>query len=919
MAAPKFAIVTQLFIDGAWLDISVDVRQSDGVQISRGRPDEASSADPSTCTLTLNNRLGKYSPRNPTGPYYGKIGRNTPIRVLANGIVRFTGEVSSWPQRWDKTGRDVYVPVQAYGVMRRLGQGVAPLRSVMYRGVTALDTVVAYWPCEDGEDATEFASALPDHPAMTPRAAVEMASFDGFKCSEPLPKASGTRWIGSVPAYTVTGETQINFLLAVPDFGTTVSETLCAINTTGTAARWVVDVTPAGSLVLRAYDSEGVLLFSSGTVFNVNGRLMRVTVELEQVGAHVDWQVWTLEVGQLVADAAGSGTLMNRTVGRVTRIGMNVAGAQLDETVFGHIVVKNALGPADSLAGLELRAYDGEWAARRIQRICAEEGITLTTGGALQDTVSMGPQLPGALLDLLAEAAAADMGILFEARDTGGLYYRTRASMYAVNPVVTLHYPDRTVFGIEPVEDDDGIRNDITVTRVNGSSARAQLQLGPLSVNAPPAGIGRYDDEVTVSVERDEDLVNQASWRLHMGTVDEARYPVIGMNLAAPAYTADPVLTAAAQDLDVGDRIVITDAPVLSTTPEDIEQIAQGFTESLGQYEWLIDVNCTPAKPLNVGKYDATSGPGEARYSSNGTTLGGDVPASESALVLNGVSPGRASTPDAAALDIVGDLDVRVHVAMDDWTPATTQTLLSKSTATGNQRSWQFNVNTGGGLVLVWSANGTATMTATSTAGVAAANGTARWVRATLDVDNGAAGRTVTFYTSTDGENWTQLGAPVTTATVTSIFNSTAPVVVGAIDVGVTNRLAGKVHAVEIRNGINSTVVARPEFGAQPAGTTSFVDSTGKTWTVTAPASIQAVANTLFPDALLVLTPSGPPWSGSAVPFDIIVYGERMTVTAVSGVSFGQVFTVTRSVNGVVKSHATGAVVELFKPSVYAL
>jgi hypothetical protein len=208
-------------------------------------------------------------------------------------------------------------------------------------------------------------------------------------------------------------------------------------------------------------------------------------------------------------------------------------------------------------------------------------------------------------------------------------------------------------------------------------------------------------------------------------------------------------------------------------------------------------------------------------------------------LLLTGGSPGRASTPDTAALDITGDIDVRVHVAMDDWTPSATQGLIGKYISTGNQRSWRLTVLATGVLRLVWSTNGSTSITADSTAAVSAANGTSIWVRVTLDVDNGAAGRDIKFWTSSDGETWTQLGATVTQATVTSIFNSTAEVAVGSgFDSGTQERLAGKVSAVEIRNGIAGTVVANPVFGEQPAGTTSFVDSTGLTWTVTAPASI---------------------------------------------------------------------------------
>lgn len=57
----------------------------------------------------------------------------------------------------------------------------------------------------------------------------------------------------------------------------------------------------------------------------------------------------------------------------------------------------------------------------------------------------------------------------------------------------------------------------------------------------------------------------------------------------------------------------------------------------------------------------------------------------------------------------------------------------------------------------------------------------------------------------------------------------------------------------------------------------------------------------------------------SQFPFDIIIDGEQMTVTAISGTSLTQTMTVARSVNGVVKAHTTGATVQLFRPPVIAL
>jgi hypothetical protein len=64
---------------------------------------------------------------------------------------------------------------------------------------------------------------------------------------------------------------------------------------------------------------------------------------------------------------------------------------------------------------------------------------------------------------------------------------------------------------------------------------------------------------------------------------------------------------------------------------------------------------------------------------------------------------------------------------------------------------------------------------------------------------------------------------------------------------------------------------------------------------------------------------AGPLWATTGLPVSIMVGGEEMTVTAISGASSPQTFTVTRSVNGVVKTHLTGAAVKLKRPGILGL
>jgi hypothetical protein len=178
-------------------------------------------------------------------------------------------------------------------------------------------------------------------------------------------------------------------------------------------------------------------------------------------------------------------------------------------------------------------------------------------------------------------------------------------------------------------------------------------------------------------------------------------------------------------------------------------------------------------------------------------------------LELPGVVGSYASTPDSAAVSITGDIDLRAKVAMDDWTPAAIQSLIGKWLESGDQRSFALRVGTDGRPRLIWSTDGTgaATVEMIATAAPSIADGETLWVRATLDVDDGAGNRVAKFYTSTDGAAWTQLGSTVTTAGTASIFDGTAVLHIGGHDatIGV---LAGNVYQAEVHNGVDGPLVA---------------------------------------------------------------------------------------------------------------
>ncbi|SEO83619.1 hypothetical protein [Actinacidiphila rubida] len=618
-------LMVELLIDGSWVDITkrVMVRDSNGqISITRGQTSEGQQPSPGTCSLQLNNRDGLFSPANPMSPYYGKIGRNTQLRVsVAKGddkSYRFWGEVTGWPEDWDSTDTDVWVDIEAAGILRRLNQGSTPLRSTMYRGLTSMATTppIAYWPCEDGTSATSLASALTGGQAMTFRGTPNLAADTGFLCSTALPTLNGASLVGVIPPYTVTGESQTRWLMWLPTSPPDGTQLIKIRSTGGTIPYWAVTYGTGGSLTVKGLDTDGltVLVASGVMAFGVDGQRMRFSLELTQSGPNVNWTMGAVSAatgfnGQL------SGTFNSQTVGRLTTITI-APGRTITDGVFGHVSFQNDVTSAFDLEG-QVTAFVGESPSARIIRLCGEQGVNaviITTAS----TDTMGPQLPGTFMALLQECVDVDQGIFFEREVAFGLAFRPRPALYNQVPRIVLSYPGNQLAQIpKPVPDDQLVHNSITASRQNGSSATAVLSQGPLSVLDPPNGVGTYPDNPTLNVQSDDDLPQHAAWRLHLGTIDEPRYPAISINLAHPSMAAQRVN---ALNVLFGMNIVVSSPP--SRLGGDISQLVIGITETITHFEHRITYVCQPESPYEVFVLDDSA---RGKADTDGSVLAQDM------------------------------------------------------------------------------------------------------------------------------------------------------------------------------------------------------------------------------------------------------------------------------------------------------
>lgn len=659
------SLTVELFYDGVWNAVTSDVYIRDGIKISRGRGDRANKADPSTLNLTLKNGTGRYSFRNPASPLFGKIGPNTPIRVVKGGGERFLGEISSSAPKWteDKTTGvrgDAWVEIEAAGILRRIGQGVQPVTSSLktfYLGTSP----VTYWALTDGPGSTTGAPTSGTYKGSSIHRQFGTAVFSfgvgtladylplTLRINDTDPAAGNDQLIGFcygsstapnalamdftykcdqeiVPGTMSATPNAFTMSLTDVDASTGISNTWDLISRhDGVNDDWQLQLTvndPAGPI------NTFILADSAPLAAITDTELHHVRLKLAQNGANVDYTV-SVDGATVI-----TGTRNTQTLRRATSVRI-IYGRTSNTTealmCLGHVAVWETTANIPVLADTVLAVFGfaGEKAGRRIQRLCGEAGVVFDVGGFdLDNTQPMGLQFTDQFSAQLDEIEQTDRGLIFEPLILGSslaLSYRPRASLYGQSPIITLNYEAGHVAPpFEPVDDDQGTRNDVFAQRREGGTFNATLTSGALSVLDPPNGVGRYKDEVQVNVQTDGMLEGVAWWLLHEGTVDAARFPRVTVNMAAPV-----TLPALLLSVNIGDLIRIQAGPKLADHAgiyDDIDLIVLGYTETMNAVEHVLTFNCTPAAPYAIAKY------GTDRFDTQGSELASGVTATATSL-----------------------------------------------------------------------------------------------------------------------------------------------------------------------------------------------------------------------------------------------------------------------------------------------
>lgn len=440
-----------------WTDLS-DRLDFQSIAITRGRQNESGSTTAGSLTLTFNNPDGDLTPDRAQSPYYPHIHEGVPLRfsVLWDGEwrIRFVGEVGSWAPSWpygdlSNEGRgyvgEARVEVTAAGILRRLGQGTPPLYDAMRRHIEN-NGPLAYWPLTDGETAIHGSEVIQG--AMPMRALGEAGSFyqgqpDWGRGSlapwlDPvveLPDESIGRITANVPAAAVT-QWAVDHALAGGGPGS--ANTLQVFDRgprTNTAPQHEFALTTFNDdedatlfVVSRGEDTSSSTLLATPSLPGISdGGVHYIRLITSSGGSFTNWAL----VYDGTTVASGTHAITHYPVSRIVYRWGTVEGGGVETTpvALGHVTYWETPPPnAETRRALLGHVY--EPAGRRIERLCAEQGVGLQVTGSLDDTPLMGPQRSGAFLDVLGAAEAVDGGVLGEARDAPVLAYRTRASRY---------------------------------------------------------------------------------------------------------------------------------------------------------------------------------------------------------------------------------------------------------------------------------------------------------------------------------------------------------------------------------------------------------------------------------------------------------------------------------------------------------
>lgn len=607
--ATEFAAGADLTADPdtwPWAEITPDVRHADGTSTTVGRADNVSSAPTAQHTCGLNNPNGNYSPQDPDGAHYPDVTRNMPVRQLltidgSTWFTRFQGYLNSLqPAATDMSNRVSTVALTALGMLGRIAGRKRPVRSALYRSVSTMPNLLAYWPMEDGSTATSCA------PAVGTTSLVAIAGTPKFGADGAPGSAAAVDFTGGpimrgrVPLSSVATSWRVAFSVLytgapggdfTPLYWTCTDGSAFLVDFAGGGGGFVLNMEYVGretagftqAFACPWLDTDTTTWHSFQIVAVQNGADVDIAVSYDNT-------VWH--------PASATAILTSTTLAPVATV---VPGkTYVDPTAafsLCHLAVASPTAINPSLTAPDVAsataAYVGETADDRLIRICGEENIQLNLTGS--SNVAMGRQTIQTRIALIQECETADHGLLYDGLGPG-IGYICRSAIYGIGAAYSLDMSVQEV--TTPTAgffDLQGVTNIVTAQRQGGSSATVERVDGPTGT----ALIGDDDTSPTLNVATDDVLPFHAGFLAGLGDPAGYRVPKIAPNVRIIPATLPALLAAGLRH-----RVAVDNPPRRELGPDSLQVLVEGWTETTVADHWTLVFNTSPFAPWNVGDRD---------------------------------------------------------------------------------------------------------------------------------------------------------------------------------------------------------------------------------------------------------------------------------------------------------------------------
>lgn len=619
-------------------DVSAWVEGSQGINISYGRSDELSTPSPSTCSLTLDNRDGRFTPERAASPYYPEVKKGKPIIVSVRyaGVwyTRFTGYVDEWPVTWpDGSNAVSQITISCSSRRARLGRG-APLPSAI-RAAYLATSPTAYWPMDEDAEVVDRAGsqAFRDITNTVTGGVTETETIAAFAATAPapvvrdgtqgptdegslvkLPSYSNAALLGTFPHYVGGGD-----VFKINTSGSLTVEVVARIveapstspvNAFATVL-WLASRTQAQVLQLFTLSATGHN--EIGTVNLDFSHRVPSTWALDAdayrppLGAATPEEYAAATDGQMHHYAlamTGGNTVKYYFDGvlkdTLTLPGGVVCGEPFTQIVIGaetlnttlwvgHAAVHNrALSPSEVLTHANAATAATETTGERVTRIASYMGIPsaeVAVEASVAPPLGAQPEKGRPASEVLDEVATSTGGVMYDSRE-GLLVLQARNHRYNAPLAFTLSAVEQEIEGDLATQlDDRYLVNEVEFSRSGSDSATAPAVV---SDQASINDHGLYRTSIQIVSSSDNEVASAASNMLAKYAQPTTRISNVAVDVVnAPQRAA--VLAA-----DIGTRFGISGLPVQAPA-DSMYLFLEGYTEAISTTSHTLTMNTTPA------------------------------------------------------------------------------------------------------------------------------------------------------------------------------------------------------------------------------------------------------------------------------------------------------------------------------------